>query len=26
VLIAAGGSGGFGTGNSDGLIAYRLKQ
>jgi quinoprotein glucose dehydrogenase len=25
VLIAAGGSGGFGTGNSDSLIAYRLK-
>jgi quinoprotein glucose dehydrogenase len=26
VLIAAGGSGGFGTGESDSLIAYRLKQ
>ena len=26
VLIAAGGSGGFGTGNSDSLIAYRLKR
>lgn len=25
VLIAAGGSGGFGTGNGDSLIAYRLK-
>ena len=26
VLIAAGGSGGFGTGESDSLIAYRLKR
>jgi quinoprotein glucose dehydrogenase len=26
VLIAAGGSGGFGTGSSDSLIAYRLKR
>ena len=26
VLIAAGGSGSFGTGNSDSLIAYRLKR
>jgi quinoprotein glucose dehydrogenase len=26
VLIAAGGSGSFGTGDSDSLIAYRLKR